>query len=174
VSSGSVGGNIKSMVFVIDCLKSDGVFLENLINVNSFLETNVSKKGSISKPFIIDNGNGTYNLILNDSIPETFNLKKPYKIRTMDIFTYTNFDIMISVNAFIMKTYVNYMLGLKLLTNTILYNKTIYDQYNIDSTLKIGNVEKTNISYTDNFKKWGAKKSETIDNIMNILQRKNK
>jgi hypothetical protein len=66
------------------------------------------------------------------------------------------------------------MLGLKLLTNTIFYNKTIYDQYNIDSTLKIGNIEKNNISHTDNFKKWGAKKSETIDNIMNILQRKNK
>jgi hypothetical protein len=150
------------------------VFLEKLIHVNSFLETNVPKKGTPTKPFIIDNRDGTYILILNDSIPETFNLKKPYKIGIMDIFTYTNFDIMISVNAFIMKTYLNYMLGLKLLSNTIIYNKTIYDQYSIDSALKMGNIEKPYLSHTDKFKKWGAKKSETIDNIMDILQRKNK
>lgn len=172
--SGSVGGVLKSIIFIVDGANSDHIFLEKLVDVNTFLELDVSKRGGIPKPFILSNGDGTYTLTINDSIPETFNLKKPYKIQTSDIFTFSNFDMMISAKIFMMRTYVNYMLGIKLLTNTILYNKTIYDQYNINNTLQIKPDDKSVLHNTHGFKKWGSKKSETIDNIINILKSKYK
>lgn len=143
----------------IDPKKSDEKFINVLQEIQNYLNDKFDKDSQ----FYIKDVN--YDKFITEYSTENISLKLPYKIKITDFITLSNFDIYISLNIYVMKTYAGYVQVTKTTNITIPYNYNIYSQYGILENMKKNIITNDQVK----IKKYGEKKSDIVENIMNIL-----
>lgn len=168
-----ITGKIKSITLDIDKEKSSKEFLDDLEYSHNFIGTMIALKGgSIKSCFNTEN---KLQIIISDNIPKTINLRKPYKISIDEFVGLSNFEIILTLNMYLTKTYLDNIIGLKFFSLTVQYNQAIYNKYNINKNLEIESTLNNGLECVN--KEINApikiteyqKRKNIVSNIMNIL-----
>lgn len=159
VKSVASPNNGLSFTFICDKTKSSDI-INLLTDVNDYAKSEFSKEINIKTIVeIIDND--TISVSIGSVASIVVSIKNDKKIKIKDIMTFKNFDCMISLNPYIMKTPNGVIFSTKMMSMTILDNKQISKYYELQKE-----VSKDNIIV----KKYPLAKKKAYDNIINILK----